>query len=242
VKKFNEPPVPAPKNNGAEKHHFDPYPHAAFAAMVARLDKYVGEIMSSVKAKGLEENTWILFASDNGPHKENGGDPQFFNSSGGLRGIKRDLYEGGIRDPLIVYKKGATKAGTVNNTPVVMYDLFPTFLEIAGVISNVKTDGQSVVRSFKGLQQTPHTYLYWEFHEGGGSQAVRLGDWKAVKLNVSKNKNAPIELYNLKDDPAEKKNVAGENPVIVRQVEKIFGEAHVSNKDWPLLVGEKVMK
>ncbi len=238
VKKFNEQPVPAAKTNDGEKHHYDPYPHAAFAAMVARLDKFVGEIMQVVKNKGLEENTLVIFTSDNGPHKENGGDPAFFNSNAGFKGIKRDLYEGGIREPFIVYKKGLTKAGTVNHTPVILYDMFPTFLELAGMHSKIKTDGQSALASFAGKVQSPHSYLYWELHESGGKQAARMGNWKAVKLDVSKNKNAAIELYNLKDDPHEKNNVADKNPSIVKQMERIMKEAYIPNKDWPLFPGE----
>jgi arylsulfatase A len=238
VKKFNEQPVAPPKTNDGEKHHFDPYPHAAFAAMVARLDKYVGEIMEMVKDKGMEENTWIIFTSDNGPHKENGGDPVFFNSNAGFKGIKRDLYEGGIREPFIVYKKGITKAGTVNTTPTILYDLFPTFLEMTGVTSKIRTDGQSILSSFVEKQKSSHKYLYWELHEAGGKQAVRMGNWKAIKLDVSKNKNAAIELYDLKNDPAEKNNIADKNPAIVKQMEEIMKEAYIPNKDWPLLFGE----
>ncbi|HEY8687664.1 MAG TPA: sulfatase-like hydrolase/transferase, partial [Chitinophagaceae bacterium] len=232
-------PASIPKSNDGEKHHFDPYPHAAFAAMVARLDKYVGEILKAIKENGLEENTLIIFTSDNGPHKENGGDPVFFNSNAGFKGIKRDLYEGGIREPFIVYRKGMTKAGTENHTPIILYDMFPTFLELANVTSKIKTDGQSVLASFMNKQQSPPKYLYWELHESGGKQAVRMGDWKAVKLDVSKNKNAPIELYNLKADPGEKNNVADKNPVIVKQMEALMKDAYVQNKDWPLFPGEE---
>ncbi len=239
VKKFNEQPVTIPKSNDGEKHHFDPYPHAAYAAMVARLDKYVGEIMKKVKDNGIHENTLIIFTSDNGPHKENGGDPVFFNSNAGFKGIKRDLYEGGIREPFIVYKKGMIKGGTINSTPTILYDMFPTFLELAGVASKIKTDGQSIVASFIGKPQSLHKYLYWELHESGGKQAIRMGDWKAVKLGVSKNKNAPIELYNLKNDPQEKNNVAEKNLAIVKQMEALMKEAYVQNKDWPLFPGEE---
>ena len=239
VSKFNEQAVATPKSNDGEKHHFDAHPHAAFAAMVARLDKYVGEIMKTIKDKGMEENTLLIFTSDNGPHKENGGDPVFFNSNAGFKGIKRDLYEGGIREPFIAYKKGMTKAGSVNHMPAVIYDLYPTFLELAGVTAKTKTDGQSLVPALMGKQQAKHKYLYWELHEAGGKQAVRMGNWKAVKLDVSKNKNSPIELYNLKDDPGEQNNVAAKNPDVVKQMEEIMKEAYVPNKDWPLFPGEE---
>jgi arylsulfatase A-like enzyme len=238
VRKFNEQPVAIPKSTDNETHHFDTHPHAAFAAMVSRLDKFVGEIMQTVKDKGIEENTLIVFTSDNGPHKEHGGDPFFFNGNGGFRGLKRDLYEGGIREPFIAYRKGMTKAGSINNTPAIIYDLFPTFLEIAGVTSSTKMDGQSLVAALSGKPQPQPKYLYWEFHEGGGKQAVRMGNWKAIKLNVTVNNNTPTELYNLKDDPAEQNNVAAKNAAIVKQMEAMMKEAYVPNKDWPLLFGE----
>lgn len=236
VRKFNEQPV-AVKSSDNESHHFDPHPHAAFAAMVSRLDTYVGEIMKAVKQKGGEENTLIIFTSDNGPHKENGGDPVFFNSNAGLRGIKRDLYEGGIRVPFIAYQKGITKAGTVNTMPFALWDLYPTFLEMAGAPLTKHTDGISMLPAISGKKQAGHKYFYWEFHEAGGRQAVRMGDWKAVKADVSKNSPA-LELYHLKNDPQEKNNVATKYPAIVKQIEEIMKEAYVPNRDWPLLVKE----
>lgn len=237
VKKFNEQPVEVKSNDG-EKHHFDPYPHAAFAAMVARLDKFVGEIVNAVKEKGIEKNTLIIFSSDNGPHRENGGDPDFFNSNGGFRGIKRDLYEGGIREPFIAYQKGLTKAGTVNDMPCALWDLFPTFLQMAGVAQTKNIDGISIMAALKGQKQNPHKYLYWEMHEGGGRQAVRFGKWKGVKLNVSTTKNPSMELYDLKTDPQEKNNIASKHLEIVKQIEDFMKEAYVPNPDWPLLEGE----
>jgi arylsulfatase A-like enzyme len=239
VKKFNEEPSPLPKNTGKEKHHFDHYPHAAFAAMVSRLDRYVGEIMKLVKEKGMEENTLILFSSDNGPHKENGGDPVFFNSNGGLKGIKRDLYEGGIRVPFIAYQKGVTRAGTVSSRPCAFWDLYPTFLQMANIPLTKPVDGVSILPTLRGEDQKPSTYLYWEFHEEGGKQALRMGEWKAVKLNVNKDAHSPVELYNLASDPSEKNNVAAQYPAIVQQMESLIKEAHVPNKEWPLLPGEK---
>ena len=237
VKKFNEQPLKV-KSIDSEGNHFDPYPHAAFAAMVARLDTYVGEIMNAVKEKGIEENTLVIFASDNGPHKEGGGDPVFFNSSGGLRGIKRDLYEGGIRVPFIAYQKGFTKAGSVNTKPYALWDMYPTFLQMAGVTATKGIDGISFLPVLGGKNGREHKYFYWEFHEQGGKQAVRMGDWKVVKNNVSINANAPVELFNLKTDPSEKNNVAAQYPSIVKRAEQLFKEAYVPNKDWPLLQSE----
>ena len=140
-----------------------------------------GVVMTAVKEKGLEENTMIIFTSDNGPHKENGGDPEFFNSNGGLRGIKRDLYEGGIRVPFIAYQKGLTKAGSINTKAYALWDLYPTFLEMAGAPSQKNLDGFSLLPVLSGKKGNAHDYLYWEFHEQGGKQGVRIGEWKAVK-------------------------------------------------------------
>lgn len=238
VKKFGEAAVPIPKSTDGEKHHFDPYPHAAFAAMVTRLDKYVGDILNVVKGQGIEENTLIIFTSDNGPHKENGGDPAFFNSNGSLKGIKRDLYEGGIRVPFIAYQKGVTKQGTIYDQPAAFWDLAPTFLQMAGAKPMENTDGISLLPALKGEKQKVHDYFYWEFHEGGGKQAVRMANWKGIKLNVSKTADAVMELYDLATDPTERTNVAARHPDVVKRIEVILKTAYVPNKDWPLLLSD----
>ncbi len=237
VRKFNEKPVEI-KSNDREAHHFDPYPHAAYAAMVARLDRYTGEIMKAVEEKGIARNTIIIFTSDNGPHRENGGDPEFFNSNGIYRGIKRDLYEGGIRVPFIAYQPGVTRPGTINNTPFAFWDLFNTFLDMAALPKAKNTDGFSILPAIRGQKQQTHPYLYWEFHESGGRQAVRMGNWKGVRLNVNKERYPALELYDLQKDPAEKNNIAAKYPAIVQQIEIIMAEAHQHNADWPLLVSE----
>ena len=241
VTMFNDKPlVPSegkPKKEGNKP--FEPYPHAAYAAMVGRLDKYVGEILALLKDKKLDEHTLVLFSSDNGPHREDGNDPDYFNSNGSLKGIKRDLYEGGIREPLIAYWKGTVQPKTVNRTVAAMWDLFPTFLNVANDKNIPQTDGVSILPTlFKPSVVIKHPYLYWELHESGGKQAIRLGDWKAVKLQVSVLPNSPIELYNLAIDPAEQTNVAAKYPALVSQMEKLFREAHQSDANWPLLVSE----
>lgn len=231
VKQFNEPPLPpgAPSRN-----RFEPYPHAAFAAMVSRLDRYVGEIVRYVQQSGLANNTLILFTSDNGPHKEDGGDPVFFNANGGLRGIKRDMYEGGIRVPFIAYWKGKIKAGVTNPQPAAWWDLFPTFQQLAGLSTSNNIDGITIVPTLTGKAQKQHEYFYWEFHEQGGKQAVRYGNWKGVRLNVTKDKDGPIELYDLQKDPAEKKNIAGAHPGIVKKIAAFMQQAHTPDPNWPL--------
>jgi len=236
VKLFNEQPLPAP--TGPIKGRFEPYPHAAFAAMVSRLDRYVGEIYRYVQQNGLADNTLILFTSDNGPHREDGGDPKFFNGSGGFRGIKRDMYEGGIRVPFIANWKGIIKAGVTNDQPAAWWDLFPTFQQLANIMVWKNIDGISIVPTLTGQPQQSHEYFYWEFHEQGGKQAVRWGNWKGVRLNISTVKEGPIELYDLKNDPAEQKNVAAEHPDVVKQIATYMQQAHVSDPNWPVLVGE----
>ena len=238
--KFNEQPL---KGNAlktrAHNMKAEPYPHAQFAAMVGRLDLYVGEIVKAIAQKGLAENTLIIFSSDNGPHRENGGDPEFFNSNGIYRGIKRDLYEGGMRVPFIAYWPTKIKPAVVTQ-PAALWDLYPTFLELAKVPVEEKIDGISIVPLLtqnKGRQKL-HEHFYWEFHENDGRQAVRWGKWKGVRLRVSKNENSPIELYNLNNDPSEQRNVADKNPEVVKVIEQIMKQEHVYNPDWPLLSSE----
>ena len=205
VKKFNEAPLQPglPKSDG-EQHRFEPYPHAAFATMVARLDRYTADILQSLKEQGIENNTLVIFTSDNGPHRENGGDPDFFNNHAGLRGMKRDLYEGGVRVPFIAYWKGIIQAGTSQQVAA-QYDIYPLFQQLAGIPVNKEIDGISFLPSLLGKKQPQHDYLYWEFHENNGRQAVRWKNWKAVKLSVNKDAAAPPELYDLSDDRSEKK-------------------------------------
>jgi arylsulfatase A-like enzyme len=236
---FNEAPVPEEKVKKNDYHH-EPYPHAAFAAMITRLDHYVGDVLETVKKEGLSENTLILFTSDNGPHQEGGGDPVFFNSSGPLRGIKRDLYEGGIRVPFIALWKGRIVAGSTSGYNGTFWDLFPTFEDIAHIPVSKGIDGTSFlpVLEAKG-KPASRPYLYWEFHESGGRQAVRMGKWKGVKLNVSTEANPPVELYDLEKDPGEQHNIAAAHVEIVQQIAKIIQQAHIYDKNWPLLYSEK---
>ena len=240
-KQFNELPLSIVRaSDTAGGKPFEPYPHAAYAAMVSRLDLYVGEIVSLINKKKMADNTIIIFTSDNGPHKEDRGDPAFFNSNGGFKGIKRDLYEGGIREPLIVQWKGTVKAGAVNNEAVIaMWDFFPTIMNILKQPANNLLDGISFLPALQGNIQPQHEYLYWELHEAGGKQAVRLGKWKGIKLNVTANENSAIELYDIVADPGELNNVAGQNPAIVKQIDGIIRQSHIMDRSWPLLPGEK---
>jgi arylsulfatase A-like enzyme len=239
IKKFDEKALTErPLNYTNKKRSLEPYPHAAFATMVSRLDKYVGDIMKMVQDKGIADNTLIIFTSDNGPHHENGGDPEFFDSNGKLRGIKRDLYEGGIRVPFIAFWKGKIQSGTTDRLAA-LWDLHPTFTQIAGIKNQKPSDGISIIPTLMKKANSEHHYLYWEFHENNGRQAVRWNNWKGIKLNVSNDADAPLELYNLNDDPSEENNVAKKYPAIVARLTAMINQAHVYNKDWPLLASEK---
>lgn len=239
VKLFNEEPLVETNKRNLNGQFVELYPHAAAAAMVARLDTYVGEIIAAVNKKGIAENTVIVFTSDNGPHREKGGDPEFFNSNGIYQGIKRDLYEGGIRVPLIISWKGKIKAGQESDHIGAFWDFFPTFQQMAGLPASKNIDGISILPLLQNKQQAEHAYLYWEFHEGGGKQAVRWKNWKAIRLNVSNGKESATELYDISKDPSEKINVAVQNKEIVEKLESFMKQAHQSNPDWILFPAEK---
>lgn len=200
------------------------HPHATFAAMVRRIDIYVGEIVSLLKELGLTEQTIIMFSSDNGPHLEGGADPQFFNSNAGLRGFKRDLYEGGIRVPFIVSWPGTIEKNRVSAHPSAFWDLLPTLADLTG--SELEgTDGISFLPELLGEQQPEHPYLYWEFHEMGGKQAILQDPWKAVRLQAGKHPYGPLELYNLESDPFEENNVAEAHPDLAETFARLMEDA-----------------
>jgi len=207
-------------------------PHTAFAAMVSLLDEQVGQIRKKVEELGIAENTIIIFTSDNGPHREGGADPNYFNSNAQFRGYKRDLYEGGIRVPMIAYWPEKIKANATSNHISAFWDFLPTVCEIAGIESPENTDGISFLPELLGEQQESHDYLYWEFLEQGGKQALRLGDWKGIRLNMSNDPKAPIELYNLVADVGEENNVAAENPAIVERIVNLMEKEHVYSKEF----------
>ncbi len=208
-----------------------PQPEKNKAAMITRLDTDIGKLMALLQQLGIDRETIVFFTSDNGPHKEGGVDPKFFQSSGPLRGIKRDLYEGGIRVPMIVRWPGKIKAGAVSDQVWAFWDFLPTAAEIAGVRPPEKTDGISMLPALLSQPQTnQHAFLYWEFHERGFHQAVRLGDWKAVRLEPGK----PLELYNLKTDLGETTNVAGQNPEIIARFEQYLKTARSDSAHWPV--------
>ncbi|MDX9941486.1 MAG: arylsulfatase [Bacteroidales bacterium] len=221
-------PWPAGQHYGAQ-----PFPRAALAAMISHLDADVGKVMNLLKELGLDENTLVIFTSDNGPAVEGGNDPAFFNSSGGLRGVKRDLYEGGIRVPMIARMPAKIPSGKVSGHISAFWDFFPTLAELAGLEAPKNINGISLLPSLTGKgEQAEHPFLYWEFHELGGRQAARYRKWKGVKYDLSSG-NAPLELYDLENDPAETHDLAGWFPDVVSEMERIFSEARQPSPAFP---------
>ncbi|MGB7346272.1 MAG: arylsulfatase [Pirellulaceae bacterium] len=209
-------------------------PIAAFAGMMTLLDEQVGQVLDVLEELNIADNTIVMLTSDNGPHKEGGHDPVFFDSNGPLQGFKRDLYEGGIRAPLLARWPGVIEPGSVSDLVSAHWDMLPTFCALAGVDVPVKTDGISMVPALMGdpQNQPAHEYLYWEFYERGGKRAVRFGDWKAVQLNLNKDANAPIELYHLPSDIAETDNVADKHPKLIKKAKGYFKDAHIPSPFW----------
>jgi arylsulfatase A-like enzyme len=201
------------------------------AAMITRMDSDIGKIVELLKKLRIDDNTLILFSSDNGPHHEGGVDPKFLESAGPLRGTKRDLTEGGIRVPMLARWPFRIKQGQTNDTPWAFWDILPTLAEVANVKALENIDGISFAPTLFGKTQTnKHDFLYWEFHEFGFQQAARHGDWKAFRPQS----NGPLELYNLKIDIGEKTNVAKANPEIVAKFETYFKNARSENERWPI--------
>ncbi len=205
-----------------------PQPQKGHAALITRLDRDIGAFLAKLKELGIDENTIVFFASDNGTHKEGGADPQFFKSSGPLRGYKRDLYDGGIRVPMLVRWPGKIRPG-VSEDVWAFWDFPPTAAELAGAKAPPGIDGASVAPALLGGKFEPHPYLYWEFHERGFSRAVRMGDWKCVIPGSDK----PLELYDIKADVAEAHDVAAEHRDIVKRMEKCLHDARTESKEWP---------
>jgi arylsulfatase A len=196
-----------------------PESHAAFAAMVTLLDNQVGEVLDKIAELGLSENTLVIFTSDNGPHLEGGADPDYFNSNGIYTGYKRDLYEGGIRVPTIAWWPGKIAPNSQTDHLSAFWDVFPTLAELTGQEIQNNVDGISFLPTLLGKEgQQEHEYLYWEFHEKNGRQAIRKGDWKLVRYDVFSPENTTTELYNIAQDPAETRNVAEENQVITEEL------------------------
>lgn len=210
-------------------------PRAAYAAMVTRMDRTVGRLMDLLRDLKLADNTIVVFSSDNGAIGGYAGtDAKFFGSIGNLRDMKGSLYEGGIRVPLIVRWPGRVKPGTTSDLPVAFWDLLPTLCDAAGIDPPKDIDGLSVFPTLLGREdQKVHDFLYWEFPSYGGQQAVRAGNWKAVRQKLSKGP-AATELYDLAADPSESKDVAADHPDVVKRLEGLMREQHVPSALFPL--------
>ncbi|MEE8452758.1 MAG: arylsulfatase [Thermoguttaceae bacterium] len=226
-------------NKGMEVPSLEPYadkdwpePQKGHAAMITRMDGDVGRLMAKLKKLGLDKNTLVMFTSDNGPHKEGGADPEFFDSSGPLQGYKRSLHDGGIRVPGIARWPGKITPGSISDLPWYFADFLPTACELAGEKPPKGIDGISIVPELLGKGEQPqHEFMYWEFHEGGSSkQAVRMGQWKAVRPTPS----APIQLYDLPTDIAEANDIADANPEIVSKIAAYLKTARTESEHWPL--------
>ena len=222
------------KGSEGSRYNAITHTHAQFAAMITRLDYYVGEVLKKLKEKGLDENTLVIFSSDNGPHEEGGADPTFFGRDGKLRGLKRQCHEGGIRIPFIARWPGHVPAGKVNDHICAFYDLMPTFCEVAGIKNYEKKyrnkkketdyfDGISFAPTLLGKKkQKQHKFLYWEFDETD-QIAVRMNDWKLIV------KKGSPSLYNLKTDIHEDNDIALQHPDIVKKMKAIIFEQHTPN-------------
>jgi arylsulfatase A-like enzyme len=206
-----------------------PNPSKGYAAMVTRLDAHVGRILDQLRESGIADNTVVFFTSDNGPHREGGNNPDFFNSSGLLRGIKRDLTEGGIRVPLIVRWPGRVAAGSISSHIASFADFLPTAAAFAGAPPPPSIDGVSFLPELTGEAQQSHDHLYWEFYEQFSAQAVRRGQWKALRSPML---TGPIRLYDLDADPGEQRDIASERPEIVAELAAVMDRAHVPSPLW----------
>jgi arylsulfatase A-like enzyme len=215
------------------------YPLTAYAAMISYLDEQAGIVMDKIKKLGLDESTIIMFSSDNGASPEGGTNPEFFNSTAGLRGLKRDLYEGGIRVPFIARWPGKIPAGKISGHISAQYDLLATLAELTKQVIPNNTDGISFLPELlnEGRSQNDHRYLYFEFPENGGQVAIRMGPWKGVRRNVRLDKNAPWELYNLFKDENETTNVAKSHPDVIEKFKAIQLQEHQHPhiKEWEFI-------
>jgi arylsulfatase A-like enzyme len=201
-----------------KSYHPQKQPHAAFAGMISKLDEDVARVLALVKELGLDDNTYIFFTSDNGPHKEGGADPEYFDSNGPLRGIKRDLYEGGIRVPLLVRAPGKVPAGAVRNDVWAFWDVLPTLLGLSSSPSPAGIDGISFTNALHGKkQEQTHPYLYWQFNEKQYKEAVVQGNWKLVRLKP-KGEPEKLELYDLSKDIGETNDLSKAQPAKVKEL------------------------
>jgi len=214
------------------------YPLSTYAGMISFLDEQVGIILAKLKELGLDENTIVIFSSDNGPTFNGGTDAKFFNSSGGLRGLKMDVYEGGIREPFIARWPGKIKPGTTSDFVSAQFDMMATYAELVGAKTN-NTDGISILPTLLGNKkaQKQREYIYFEYPEKGGQLAIHMGDWKGVRLDLRHHPENKWQLFDLKSDRAEQNDLATQHPDIIEKfndiVKKEHQQAHI--KEWEFL-------
>jgi len=222
------------QHRGYLKH---PKPRAGYAAMITYLDYGIGLIMNKIRSLGLEEDTLVIFTSDNGPtyNRLGGSDSDFFESAGVFRGLKGSVYEGGIRVPMVASWPGKIPEGRISSEPAAFWDLMPTILHMTGHAKSIPPDldGINLAPTLLGKgTQKPHGYLYWEFPAYGGQQALRMGPWKAVRQQIFK-QGLRTELYNLSKDPSESNNVASTYPAILSEMEKLMQDARTPSEKYP---------
>ena len=242
VGKWDDPPYDG--KNGYLPH---PHPRAAYAAMVTRMDRSVGRILALLKELQLDDNTLVVFTSDNGgafgnvtkeseflPGRMGGTDYVFFGSTGNSRAFKGSIYEGGIRTPFIARWPGKIKSGSTSNLPAVFYDVMVTLADVAEASPPKESDGVSLLPTLTGKgKQAKREFLLWDFGGYGGQQAVRLGDWKGLRRNLHQG-NMKLELYNLATDPSEQNDLAAKHPEIVQRIEKILAQQHRPSAEFPI--------
>ncbi|WP_419195174.1 arylsulfatase [Novipirellula herctigrandis] len=206
-------------------------PNKGQAAMISRMDADVGRVLDLLDELNIANDTVVMFSSDNGPHNEGGHNPEMFDPNGPLRGMKRDLYEGGVRVPMIARWPGTIPAGKTSNHVGYFGDFMATAAELAGAKCPVDRDSISFVPTMTGNNgaQLAHEYLYWEFYEQGGKQAVRAGKWKAIRMPWG---TGPTQLYDLTADIGEQTNVAENNPDVVKRLETMMADAHLEHPNW----------
>ena len=209
-----------------------PEQEKGFARMLEIIDTDVGRVLEKLDELGLAENTLVLFSSDNGPHQEGGHKMPFFNSNGMLKGMKRDLYEGGIRVPMIARWPGRISPGTETDHISGFQDVLPTLAEVAGKGVAI-TDGISFLPTLLDDfgDQKKHSHLYWEFYEQGGKRAVRKGFWKAVQRDILRHEDVPLELYDLSQDLAEFNDVSSQHPSLVAEMKRLMNASHTDRMD-----------
>lgn len=206
-------------------------PNKGQAAMITRMDRDIGELLSRLEEYGIDEKTLVIFTSDNGPHREGGNDPEFFDANGPLRGLKRSLYEGGIRVPTLARWPGHIKAGTVSDHIGYFGDVMATVCQLTQQPIPENTQSISFLPLLLGQkdEQKQHDYLYWEFYEQGSRQAVRFGKWKAIRQPML---SGNVMLFDLSQDVGESNNLAPEHPDLVQRAIGYMDEAHVPDPKW----------